>query len=166
MIKVLMSSCLCGVNCKYNGKSNEIENRIMSNWKEEGRIVMICPEMFGGLPCPRDPAEIIGDRVISSAGKDVTEEYDKGAREALRLAKEHNVLFAVMKENSPSCGSHEVYDGTFTGKKVFGMGRAAKLLSDNGFKVYNEHQIIEAYRELDEAEYEDEIYDAMMLERF
>lgn len=166
MFKILMSACLCGEHCRYDGKANTIENKIMNTWKEEGRIVMVCPEMAGGLPVPRDPAEIIGNKVISKSGRDVTSEYAEGAGEALRLARENDVIFCIMKENSPSCGSHEVYDGTFSGKKVFGMGIAAAMLEENGFRVYNEHQIIEAYRELDEAEYEEEMYEAVMNLRF
>lgn len=166
MFKILMSACLCGEHCRYDGKANTIENRIMNTWKEEGRIVMVCPEMAGGLPVPRDPAEIIDGKVISSRGRDVTSEYTEGAKEALRLAGENDVIFCIMKENSPSCGSHEVYDGTFSGTKVFGMGVAARLLEDNGYRVYNEHQIIDAARELDEAEYEDEMYEAVMNMRF
>lgn len=165
MLKILMSACLCGEHCRYDGKSNPIENKIMENWLAEGRIVMVCPEMAGGLPVPRDPGEIVGDKVISSKGRDITPEYMKGAEEALRLAKENDVVFAIMKENSPSCGSHQVYDGTFSGKKVFGQGKAAALLQENGFTVYNEHQIIEAYRELSDMEFEDELFEAVMSTR-
>ena len=101
----------------------------------------MCPEVFGGLSVPRPPAERVGDKVINAEGNDVTEEYLRGAREAVRLAKEHDVAFAVMKEGSPSCGSKRVYDGTFTGNKVPGRGLAVEMLEEAGIKVISEEEI-------------------------
>lgn len=153
MKKILMSACLCGEYCRYDGNTNlAADDDIVTRWMNEGRVVMVCPEMAGGLPVPRDPAEITGDQVISKAGNDVTFEYEKGAAEALRLADENDVAFAVMKENSPSCGSSNIYDGTFSGRKIPGKGKAAALLDKNGYRVYNEHQIKEAEEELKELE--------------
>ena len=100
--------------------------------------------MFGGLPTPRPDSQRQGDKVTACTGADVTAEYTKGAVEALRLAKEHDVAFAIMKQDSPSCGSKFIYDGTFTDTKVPGQGLAVEMLRDAGFKVFAEEDIEEA----------------------
>ena len=101
----------------------------------------MCPEVFGGLPTPRADAQRVGDKVIARTGKDVTFEYMKGANEAVRLAKEHDVLCALMKEKSPSCGSNKIYDGTFEGNLIEGQGTAVELLREAGIKVFSEEQL-------------------------
>lgn len=137
--KILVSACLLGENCRYKG--DNCKNDKVVALKNEYDIIPICPEQMGGLSTPRDPAEIVGDKIISSAGKDVSNEYNKGAELALKLAKENNVKFCVLKASSPSCGKGIIYDGTFSGKKVNGNGVTVKLLEKNGFKVFTEDEI-------------------------
>ena len=109
-------------------------------------------EVFGGLPIPRPDSQRIGDKVKTGAGKDVTKEYTRGAEEALRLAKENDVAFAIMKQDSPSCGSRFIYDGTFTDTKKEGQGLAVEYLRNAGFRVFGEEDIEEAAALLEELE--------------
>ena len=97
--------------------------------------------MDGGLSCPRCPSEIIGNKVINKVGKDVTNEFVLGANKALKIAKEYNPEFIVLKENSPSCGVNYIYDGTFTSNKIKGQGVTTKLLKENGFKIISENEL-------------------------
>ncbi len=144
MKKILVSQCLYGGDpVRYDGKSREETDYRFIKWKEEGRLIPVCPEVFGGLPVPRTDAQRRGEKVISRTGTDVTEEYMKGAEEALRLAGENKVVCAVMKEKSPSCGSSLIYDGTFSGELTEGQGIATEVLRDNGFKVFSEKQLDE-----------------------
>lgn len=137
--KLLVSACLVGKNTKYNGGNNY--NAQIDTIKEKYDFVLICPEMEGGLPCPRDPSEIVGEKVIMITKKDVTKEYHLGAQIALEKAIKHGCKKALLKEKSPSCGTHKIYDGTFSGTLIDGMGVTAKLLKDNGILVYSENEI-------------------------
>lgn len=137
--KLLISSCFCGLNTKYNGGNNLLPR--YEEIKEKFELFLICPEQMGGLSTPRNPSEIKGEKVFSNEGKDVTAEFQKGADIALKIALENNIKIALLKESSPSCGSNLKYDGTFTGKKVPGTGVAAALLIKHGIKIYNENQI-------------------------
>ena len=139
MKKILVSKCLLGENCRYKG--DNCKNDTVCALAEKYEIVPVCPEQDGGLPTPRDPAEIVGERVISSAGRDVTAEYEKGANNALELAQKNSVEFAVLKSKSPSCGCGVIYDGTFTGNLTEGHGVTARLLLENGFSVFDENNI-------------------------
>ena len=151
MIKILVSECLYGGRAvRYDGREIPETHPTFLKWKEEGRLIPICPEVFGGLPTTRPDAQRVGDKVIARTGTDVTEEYAKGAREALRLAEEHNVAFAIMKQKSPSCGSKIIYDGTFTGTKIPGQGLAVEMLRKAGVKVFGEEDIDEAAAYLDQ----------------
>ena len=142
MKKILVSQCLYGGEpVRYDGKSKAETDPRFLKWKEEGRLIPVCPEVFGGLPTPRADAQRVGDKVIARTGKDVTFEYMKGAHEAVRLAKEYGVLCAVMKEKSPSCGSNKIYDGTFEGNLIDGQGTAVELLRKEGVKVFSEEQL-------------------------
>ena len=142
MKKILVSQCLYGGDpVRYDGKSKAETDPRFLKWKEEGRLIPVCPEVFGGLPTPRADAQRVGDKVIARTGKDVTFEYMKGAHEAVRLAKEYSVLCAVMKEKSPSCGSNKIYDGTFEGNLIDGQGTAVELLRKEGVKVFSEEQL-------------------------
>jgi len=141
----LISGCLCGVNCKYNGKNNL--NKICLKLLEEGKAILVCPEQLGGLTTPRIPAEIIGsaEGVLKGTGKvvnknniDVTKEFIKGAMETLNIAKKSNIKEAILKEGSPSCGVNCVYDGSFSGNKIKGHGITAKLLKENGIEVISD----------------------------
>lgn len=140
-MKILISHCFLGENCKYNGGNNY--NAELLNVLKNHELIPVCPETFGGLKSPRFPAEIVGDKVLFSDGSDVTQAFVNGAKKALEIAKGQGVKVAVLKANSPSCGSGIIYDGTFTGKKVSGYGVAAKLLMENGIKVYSEQDIEE-----------------------
>ena len=158
MKKILVSECLYGGRVvRYDGGMVEETHPLFVKWKEEGRLVPICPEVFGGLETPRPDAQRSADRIVNKAGQDVTDEFTRGAEEALRLAKEEDVLFCIMKQHSPSCGSKEIYDGTFTDTIVPGQGLAVEMLRDAGFRVFGEEDMEEAAACLDEylAENED-----------
>ena len=139
MSVILVSNCLLGTECRYKGDGCKCDGVL--RLAEEHTLVPVCPEQMGGLPTPRDPAEIQGERVVSCAGKDVTAEYKKGAETALFLAKLNRVDFAILKAKSPSCGKGLIYDGTFTGNKVPGNGVAAALLQENGIPVFTEDEL-------------------------
>ena len=153
MRKILVSECLYGGRIvRYDAGDVTETNPIFVAWKEEGRLIPICPEVFGGLPIPRPDSQRIGDKVKTGAGKDVTREYTLGAEETLRLAKENDVAFAIMTQDSPSCGSKFIYDGTFTDTKKEGQGLAVEYLRNAGFKVFAEEDIEEAKTYLEELE--------------
>lgn len=145
MKKLLVSSCLLGVSCRYDGRS--VPNESAKQLKENFDIVPFCPEIYGGLPTPRTPSERIGTRVMAKDGRDVTDNYNKGAEEGLFLCRELGIEIALLKEKSPACGSIKIYDGTFTGTLTFGEGVLAELLRKNGIKVYGESQIDELIKE-------------------
>lgn len=132
-----VSACLCGKNVRYDGKS-----KVLSKWKElydQGKVLLICPEVQGGLSIPREPSEMVGDKIMSRIGVDVTHNFTSGAQEALRMIQEHpSIHTIILKDNSPSCGLHYVYDGTFSGTKIEGMGVFARVAIEHGYKVYNE----------------------------
>jgi uncharacterized protein YbbK (DUF523 family) len=144
MIKVVVSSCLLGAPVRYNAEHKRSESPVLLRWRDEGRIVSVCPEMLGGLGTPRPPAEIRDGRVVTNEGRDVTAEFEFGARESLAAAAENRVRIAILKEGSPSCGSSYVYDGTFTKTRVDGAGVTAALLRDQGIAVFSESQLEEA----------------------
>lgn len=153
MKKILTSECLYGGRIvRYDAGDCTETNSIYLKWKEEGRLVPVCPEVFGGLPTPRPDSQRVGNKVIACTGPDVTAEYTKGAEEALRLARENDVAFCIMKQESPSCGSKVIFDGTFTDTKIPGQGLAVEYLRDAGFKVFAEEDIDEAAAYLAELE--------------
>ncbi len=133
----LISACLVGINCKYNGKNNFNEKAF--ELVKEGRAIPVCPEQLGGLATPRIPSEIKiidGKRVvINKEGKDVTEFFEKGADEVLKLCQKLNIEKVIFQPRSPSCGVGEVYNGNFDGVLVEGNGITAQLLKDNGIEV-------------------------------
>lgn len=139
MENLLISACLLGLRCRYDGES--CPNLAVEALMEQYNLIPICPEQLGGLPTPRDPSERQGGRVVSKAGLDVTAQYTRGAEQALQLARLFSCKIAVLKERSPSCGSGEIYDGTFTGTKTTGDGVTAALLNANGIEVYGESEI-------------------------
>lgn len=139
MKKILVSACLFGGEIvRYDAADVTCTHPTFLKWKEEGRLVPICPEVFGGLPTPRPDSQRVGDKVLTGAGLDVTNEYTLGASEAKRLALENQVAFAMMKADSPSCGSKMIYDGTFTDTKKEGQGLAVEMVRSAGFKVFDE----------------------------
>ena len=135
-MKILVSACLLGIDCKYNGKNNK-NDKIIELLKDH-ELIPVCPEILGGLPTPRIPAEIHQNKVIAKDGKDVTKQYQKGAEETLKIAKLYNCHTAILKEKSPSCGCGKVYDGTFTGTLINGDGITARLLKEHGIKITGE----------------------------
>ena len=137
MENILVSACLLGVSCRYDGKSKPNENIIEAVGKYN--FIPVCPEIMGGLPTPRPPAEIKGELVVTEAGTDVTAEYKKGAAETLRLAKMFNCGKAILKENSPSCGCGKIYNGEFNRTLIRGFGVTAELLLKNGIQVFGEN---------------------------
>jgi uncharacterized protein YbbK (DUF523 family) len=146
MKKILVSECLYGDRIvRYDAKDCANQDPRFLKWKAEGRLVKICPEVFGGLPTPRPDSQRQEDGTVkANTGEDVTKEYMEGAKEALRLAKENDVAFCIMKLDSPSCGSKLIYDGTFTGNKVPGQGLAVEYLRNGGLTVFGEDQLDEA----------------------
>ena len=131
-----MSACLLGAACRYDGRS--VPDQWIQALAAHHRLIPVCPEIYGGLPTPRPPAEIQGTRVCTRSGTDVTEQYEKGAIEVLRLATMLNCKWAILKEKSPSCGSGRIYDGTFSGTLTSGYGKTAALLRQNGITVISE----------------------------
>lgn len=139
-MNILVSACLMGEPCRYDGKSKPSDKVVAL--REKHNLIAICPETSGGLSTPRTPCEIVGDRLLSKTGADCTKEYNKGAQIALNLCKAYDISCAVLKSRSPSCGKDGVYDGSFTGTLVEGkMGVTAALLIKNGVKVYTEDEI-------------------------
>ena len=139
--KILVSACLYGFCCRYDGKSNILKDKAFMALKNAGLLIPVCAEELGGLSTPRIPSEIVGNKVISKEGKDVTAEFEKGAQRVLEIAKKNNVRVAILKEGSPSCGSKRINDGTFTGTKISGEGVLARLLIENGIPVFNENEV-------------------------
>ena len=137
MEKLIVSACLLGKNCKYNGKNNYKDE--IELLKDKFEIIPICPEVFGGLGIPRLKSEINNGNVINEEGIDVTKYFVSGANKALELAKDSK--YALLKDGSPSCGSSIIYDGTFTQTKINGMGITAKLFKDNSIIIFNENEI-------------------------
>jgi len=145
--KVLVSACLMGEACRYDGNDNLIPE-VAEKFKD---AVLCCPEVLGGLLTPRMPAEIVSGnaedvldgnaRIVTKAGEDVTAEFLAGAYQSLKLAKENDVSMAILKEGSPSCGSCFVHDGTFTGNKISGVGVTTALLLQHGIHVYSEENV-------------------------
>ena len=133
---IIVSACLVGVNCKYNGGNNYSDT--VKEFLKDKQYIIICPEQLGGLTTPRKPSEINkNNKVISCEHKDVTENFIKGAEESLKIAKMFNCKQALLKEGSPSCGCNLIYDGTFTGNKISGMGVTAALFNENNIEVFS-----------------------------
>ena len=144
----LISACLCGVNCKYNGANNY--NEKCNELFISGKAVLICPEQLGGLTTPRIPSELQANakdviegngKVITNEGLDVTREFIKGAKEVVEIAKKLPISAAILKEGSPSCGVNFVYDGSFNGNKVKGKGITAEMLNEIGIKTLSEKDL-------------------------
>lgn len=131
--KILVSGCLLGLNCKYDGGNNY--SKEIDEFLKDYEVIPICPEIMGGLPTPRVASERYGDKVITKDGRDVTEQFKKGAEECLFLAKKFGVKKALLKLKSPSCGSGKIYDGSFTHTLKDGDGLTAELLKNNGIEI-------------------------------
>lgn len=141
MENLLISACLMGAACKYSGGNNALDGEKLAKLREEYIFIPVCPEFAGGLPVPRDPGERQGSLVVSNKGREVTAEYEKGANTALALCRRFDCRKALLKEKSPSCGSGEIYDGSFTGTVVPGYGVAAEKLRDAGIEIFGETEM-------------------------
>jgi uncharacterized protein YbbK (DUF523 family) len=138
-MKILVSACLLGVNCRYDGRSKPNEKVMM--YCKKHVYIPVCPEVLGGLPTPRLRSEIKNGKVINEKGIDVTEYFEKGAGECLKIAMENQIDFAILKSKSPSCGCQEIYDGSFTGNLIQGKGICANLLIKNKIRVIDENDL-------------------------
>lgn len=144
MEKILISACLYGHAVRYDGNDNLVTHPLLNKWRKQGRLVVLCPEISGGLPTPRPPAEIQTDgNVATITGDDATAAFQAGAKAAVALCQQHNIQLALLKENSPSCGSHFIYNGQFDGTRITGQGLAAAALTAHGIKVFSEYQLDE-----------------------
>lgn len=149
--KILVSACLLGERVRYDGADNSAHHDVLTQWQNEGRIVAVCPEVMGGLPVPRPPAElqfVDGAQALDGQGSlltvdgaDVTDAFIQGAQRALEIAQRHNCHYALLAARSPSCGNREIYDGSFSGRLVPGQGVTASLLTSHGIQVFNQHEI-------------------------
>jgi uncharacterized protein YbbK (DUF523 family) len=139
--KYLVSSCLAGINCRYDGKNNL--NEEVLDLVKAGRAISVCPEVLGSLSIPRDPSEIIVDRrgnkrVMTEKGEDLTAEFKLGAEKTLKIARIVEAEKAILQQRSPSCGCGKIYDGTFSGNLINGNGLTAELLMENGIEILTE----------------------------
>lgn len=137
--RILVSACLLGLPCRYDGKSKPCDKVIAL--KERYELIPFCPEIYGGLETPRTPSERVGKMVVMKDGRDVTENYKKGADGALCLCKIFDIKRAILKERSPSCGRGRIYDGSFTGTLKDGDGVTAELLMIHGIEVFGESDL-------------------------
>lgn len=150
----VVSACLCGINCKYNGANNAQEYFI--NELREGYVIPVCPEQLGGLTTPRAACEIVGGsgedvlagnaKVVNPAGEDLTDSFVKGAQECLALMQRAGITEAVLQRRSPSCGVSRIYDGSFGGHLIDGDGVTAALLKMHGINVWNDEDYLLAKR--------------------
>ncbi len=162
MERILISSCLLGEPVRYDGGHRFLDHPLVQKWLQEGRLVPVCPEVVGGLPVPRPPAEIVegegrdvirGEgRVLNAHSKDVTANFIQGAWRTLHLAQLLGIRVAILKESSPACGTHSIYDGTFSGRKKAGEGVTAALLREHGIFVFNEQEIDKVNHLIEELE--------------
>ncbi len=152
MEKILVSQCLLGYKVNYRGEDALCEHPLFKQWREEGRLVFVCPEVSAGMSIPRIPSQIVGKGggkavlkkiavVKDKEGCDVTDFYVRGAENALQIAQQHHIKLAILKERSPSCGSNQIYDGSFSGEKIAGEGVTAALLRSHDIRVFSNEQL-------------------------
>lgn len=146
-MKILISACLLGFPCRYDGRALEKVNL------DGFELYPVCPEVLGGLSTPRPPSERKGRKIVNIKDEDVSESFRLGAKAALEIMKKQNIQVAFLKENSPSCGVDLIYDGSFSGNKVKGKGVFTELLLEKGYRVYSENQIETLKEEMDENNY-------------
>ncbi|MFQ6039968.1 MAG: DUF523 domain-containing protein [Candidatus Poribacteria bacterium] len=154
---ILVSACLLGINCKYNGSSS-LNKGVLKFIADKGSFVACCPELLGGLPIPRGPYEITGGtgkevaqgdaEVLSQTGEDVTREFLEGAKKTVNIARRNGVKLAILKAKSPSCGVNQIYDGAFSGTLIKGDGVTATLLRKEGIELISDEEIKKTCRNL------------------
>ena len=135
---IVVSECLAGIKCRYDGDSKPCQKVI--ELIKQGKAIPVCPEQLGGLPTPRAPAEIVGDKVLTKDGEDKTTEFIRGTKEAMKIVEMANCTEAILKAKSPSCGCGRIYDGTFTGNTKEGDGLFTKSLKEKGIKCTTEEE--------------------------
>ena len=140
-MKIMVSACLLGSNCKYNGGNNRNEDLLRRLAGHE--VIPVCPEVAGGLPVPRVPAEIVDGRVMSREGQDVDDAFRSGAASVLEIALQEQPDLIILQSRSPSCGAREIYDGSFSGKLVPGQGVFAAFACENGFRVMDVEEYLQ-----------------------
>lgn len=138
MESILISACLLGIRCRYDGESKEYD---LKNLEKNFNLIPVCPEIYGGLSTPRVPSEIVGDEVFNREGQCVSAQYRKGAEEALKLVEKFAIKYAVLKAKSPSCGKGLIYDGTFSKTLIEGDGVTVRCLKKHGVEVYTEDEL-------------------------
>lgn len=138
-MKILVSACLLGRNCKYSGGNNRRESVI--RYLQDKEYIPVCPEVEAGMPVPRPPVEIRDGRVISIEGKDLDAVYRRGVAKVMEILQKEEIGLAILKAKSPTCGVHEIYDGTFTGKKIPGQGLLAQALQEAGIPILDENDL-------------------------
>ena len=152
MEKILISACLIGQPVRYDGKIKSLADNQLAIWKSQGRLIAFCPEVAGGLPIPRTPAEIQGHgggeavlagtaRVVDRTGRDVSEQFVTGAFMALEACRRHGIRTAILTNRSPSCGSTLIYNGQFSRETITGEGVTTALLRQHGIAVFSQYQI-------------------------
>ncbi len=137
--RLLISACLCGRACRYDGKSFDFP--ALRQLAEDGVAIPFCAECAGGLPTPRPPCEIVGERVLTADARDRTAEYRRGAERAVTLCREQELVAAILKDGSPSCGVTRIYDGSHSGRRIPGMGLTARALAAAGIRLYSEENL-------------------------
>ncbi|MEH6452603.1 MAG: DUF523 domain-containing protein [Psychromonas sp.] len=148
--KILISACLLGERVRYDAKVNKLEDKLICNWLAQGIVLGICPEVSGGLTTPRAAAEIQTDLSIkTTTGEDVSQAFMLGAQKTLEAALAHDIKIAILTEKSPSCGSSQRYDGSFSRRLITGEGVTTTLLREHGIKVFNQFQLQQAQDYLD-----------------
>ena len=149
--RILVSRCLLGEPVRYDGRAKPLSHPLLQRWREQGLLVPVCPEVLGGLDAPRPPAEIAGGdgadvlagraRVLTIDGEDVSAAFIEGAQQARELAEREGCAFALLKENSPSCGTHRIAAGSFDGSRRPGQGITTALLRAAGLRVFSEGEV-------------------------
>ena len=138
---ILVSACLLGENCKYNGGNNR--NERVLRYGQGHEVIPVCPEVLGGLPCPRKPVEWVGERVLTQDGDDCTENFRIGVQKALETIADQQVDLAILQSRSPTCGVKQIYDGTFSGVRIDGQGALAKALAARGIPLMDAEDVPE-----------------------
>lgn len=144
MIRIGISACLMGAPVRYDGRAATVEHALLDSWKAEGRLMPVCPEVLGGLPTPRPPAERRGSRIVTENGDDQTEAFATGAARAVKTLRNAGVAGVILKTKSPSCGLGKIYDGSFQGRLIDGDGLFALAAAAAGLAVFRDDQILAA----------------------
>ena len=138
-MRIVVSACLLGENCKYNG-GNNLSERVL-RYVEGREVIPVCPEVLGGLPCPRKPVEWVGDRVLTKDGDDCTENFRLGVQKAMDIIGDKHIDLAILQSRSPTCGVKQIYDGTFSGVRIDGMGALARALHERGIPLMDAEDV-------------------------